>query len=427
VKQEVARHIIDCLTLSGGRGDLSPLARLSQRRWEQAIQWLDNGGLTLFWWNRCKTSGNEGLVPAEFRAQLDRNLLDNASRAAGMAEEFNSINCCFDDFGVRYVAFKGLTLIPAYCPDASLRTTYDYDYLLPPDSMPRADEALISVGYHRSPEPATHHVVYAPVARTACLPASRDRLFSRQFRRKVELHTRLWSFGSLGIKMALPQNPWERRYLRTWRDVRFYGLGGEEELAYQVLHVFYQILSNWCRLGWLFDVAYFLNQRGGDSAFWERFCGYVGDYPPLARVAGVVFRLAADLFGAAVPGTVERGILRSLPDSLTLWVEQYGRNSALKNFAEDKHSPLFLQREFVGIEEEAAWRNALKRRLLPLHAPNRRSRDPNRGFSADLEASWKQAVYIAKRLVHHLKAPVVYGWHSHRWKRMRGKKRGTGS
>jgi len=427
VKQELARKIIDYLARSGMCKDPTWLAGLKRRQWEQVIQWLDEGGLTLFWWNRCKTTGSEALVPAEVRAQLDRNLLDNALRVAAMAEEFDSINRRFEELGVRYVALKGFALIPAYFPDAALRTSYDYDYLVSPDSMERAAKALISVGYHRTPVRTAHHVKYAPVGWTACPPPGRDRLYSRQFRRTVELHPRLWNLESLGIRMALPEKPWERRQQRTSRGLRFYGLWEEDELTYQVLHVFWHILNCWCRLGSLFEIAYFLDQRAGDSVFWEQFWVYLGNYPPLPRLAGAVFQLAAGLFGAAVPEAVRTESLQSPPDSLALWVERYGRAAALNNFARDKHSSLFLLREFIEIGDEAAWRHVRGQRLFPLHLPGRTAKAPLGGVSAGLKSAWKQRVYIAERLAHHLKAAILYSWHSPRWKRMRGERRGTGA
>ena len=140
-----------------------------------------------------------------------------------------------------------------------------------------------------------------------------------------------------------------------------------------------------------------------------------------------MFPLAAGLFGAPVSEAVERKILRPPSDPLTLWVERYGRISALNNFADGKHSSLFLHREFIEIGDEAAWRNIRRQRVFPVHLPGRMARAPIRGVSAGLKATWKQRVYIAERPAHHLKAAILYSWHSHRWKRMRGKKRGTGA
>src|SRR2546426_4391090 len=51
-----------------------------------------------------------------------------------------------------------------------------------------------------------------------------------------------------------------------------------------------------------------------------------------------------------------------------LWIERYGRPSALANFRSNKYS-LFLHREFV--EDPAAWAGIRRQRLFPARRPHR--------------------------------------------------------
>src|SRR5438046_2472712 len=81
-------------------------------------------------------------LPAPIRDHLRRNRASNRRRIAEMKTEFGSLNCRFKAAGVDYVVLKGFTLIPDFCPDASLRSQYDYDYLVRPESVGLAQRTL---------------------------------------------------------------------------------------------------------------------------------------------------------------------------------------------------------------------------------------------------------------------------------------------
>jgi hypothetical protein len=113
---------------------------------------------------------------------------------------------------------------------------------------------------------------------------------------------------------------------------------------------------------------------------------------------------------------VARSTTQRLPTPLALWVEHYGLASALKNFSENKFS-LFLHREFI--PDNASWREMRRIRLFPLQRPNLAAQASRPGSLTRLAASWRQGVYVAGRLAHHLMTAVQYGWESSRWQRLR--------
>lgn len=427
MNRALARDIVGSLQASTPPGEhFARLPGASLRDWDHALEWLDHSGLALLFWSRLKELGEESTIPLKIGDRLEQNLEDHRARVVAMAEEFDSINRCFERANVKYAALKGLTIIPEYCSNIFLRTTYDYDYLLPRDSVEVAESALRAAGYVRKEDSEDHPIVYFHNARPPRSPLGRNDLYSATFPRTIELHYLFWDDGPLKIPLALPGNPLahiELRHLSPMTNpsgqmprqpIQFYALSDVDELAFQILHVFRHILHGWCRLYSLLDIAYFLNHRGLDAAFWNRFLHRLRCSRPLSEIAGVVFLLAAGVFGATIPEPVSVEIVRSLRRPLVLWVERYGQDSALSNFSDNKFS-LFLHREFI--QDRAAWDEIRRTRLFPAHRPNHVLRGEGTGVAFPLAASWTQGRYVVQRLRHHLMAAARYGLESPRWHR----------
>src|SRR5208337_5030174 len=399
---------------------LRNLAIFRRSEWERAQEWLDHSGVALWFWDCLKGLGARDAVPPEIGARLERNFVDHSLRVASMAEEFDSINRLLESAGVEYAVLKGFALIPEYASDARLRVAYDYDYLLRAESMERVAQALSSAGYIRRPERVDHPVVYVHSAHALRMPPRRDDLYSATLPRALELHTRLWEPATLKIPLPLPDDFLARKRLRNWQGLRFYSLAEEDELMFQVLHAFRHVLDCWCRLCSFLEIAYFLEHRRADSVFWRRFGERIRISSLLPEMTGVIFSLAARLFGATVPTAIDAEVMRTVRSPLLLWVNRYGYHSALANFAGNKYS-LLLYREFVA--DRATWRDVRRARLFPLHRPNRAAQGSTPAMSSRLAAGWKQGSYVARRLMHHLIAAAQYAWASVQWARIRTARR----
>jgi hypothetical protein len=416
VNRVLAREIAGCLRVSGSPTEhLKNLASFSLSDWERAEEWLDHSGVALWFWDRLTKLGARDAVPPETAARMERILREHSIRVTCMAEEFDSINRSLANAGVQYAVLKGFALIPDYAPEARLRTAYDFDYLLPPDSMVRADQPLRSEGYIHRHEDEGHSLRYTRSAGTP-RPFPRDYLYSAALARAVELHTRLWDLEPLMIPLPLPEDFLARKRLRKWQGLSFYSLAEDDELMFQVLHAFRHVLRNWCRLCTFYEIALFLARRSSDSAFWQSFWQRIRNIPLLPEMAGVVFSLAARLFGAQAPSLIDVEILRPMRYPLLLWVRRYGCDSALANLADNKYA-LFLHHEFV--PDEATWAGVLRWRLLPIQRPNRAARASSPKVTARLAAGWSQATYVARRLSHHSLGALRYMWESRQWERIR--------
>ena len=431
MNRELAREIIACLRLSGSPKDrLNRLSSFTWDEWRRTLQWLDESGLALPFWQRMHEQGTEALLPKELSTALRRNMQDHRRRIRAMAEDVDSIHQAFDEAGIKYALLKGFAMIPEYCPVASARTTYDYDYLVAVSCLREAERALEEIGYRSQPPVAGQPSVYFHEARPPRSPLSRDDLYSAGFPRTLELHSAPWNPEELKIPLDLSANWLARRKTRTLSmeqldmersqrirsGLRFSVLSEEDELLFQLLHAFRHILQDWCRLASLFDIAWFVEHRTGDTAFWQRFLDQVEPCPALRQISGVALALSERLFGATLARTVAAETTECLPSPIALWLRRYGYRSALDNFSSNKFS-LLLYREFV--RDASAWRAIQRRRLLPLHQPNRAAYTSSRAAGDRLAAKWSQSVYVARRLKHHALGAVRYGLEWLRWRHVR--------
>jgi hypothetical protein len=426
MKPAFASAIVKYLRVSGSpEADLSCL-RASRHRWKQILEWLDQCGLALPFWHRLKEEGNTAAIPREISERLERNHADHQLRVAEMLAEFDLINQCFDGAHLKYAAMKGLALTRDYCPDIFLRTTYDYDYLLARESVEAAENVLRAAGYVRKQDPEAHPIVYFHAARPPRFPTSRDDLYSKAFPRTVELHYLFWDADQLKIPLRLPANPIAQRELRCFRmppnrqslssdgPTHFYALSEDDDLMFQVLHAFRHILHDWCRLSSLLDLAWFLDRRASDFAFWDRFLRHLRPSRELIEILGVVFSLAGGLFGSIMPEPIFTEIIGNLPRPLVMWVERYGQQAALRNFSHNKCS-LFLHREFV--PNDSTWRAIQRSRLFPIHRPNQAPQGAGLTLASRAAAKWRHGAYVMRRLEHHLAAAARYKLESFRWER----------
>ena len=416
MNHRLALQIIDCLGVAGpAESDFDDLKTWDRRSWLVMLPWLHTSGLALPFLRTLRMHGSECLLPSDVRTRLERNQAGNQARVDRMAEEFAALNRCFENAGVRYAALKGFALIPDYSPDASLRTQADFDYLVVPESRSHAERALRAAGYLRQIRDDSNVHVFFHSARPLRIPASDDALYSAALPRRLELHTRLWDAGPESIRPRSLGTALDRTQLRQWQGVRFPALSDEDAFTFQILHALRHIFDLWCRLSLLLEIAYFLKRRAHDAGFWRRFISRTNGDPGLAAATGVVVTLAAELFGASIPAPLDDWLRENTPPAMKLWAKRYGRDCALGNFMEDKFS-LFLLREFI--PDVVAWRKVWRRRLFPIHRPNRAAEAASPRMSSRLAAGWKQSLHVVRRFKFHLVSALRLGWEFPRWERV---------
>ena len=409
--------VVESLRVAGPpQGSLARLRRCGERDWQRILPWLDESGLGLYFLKRLSDMNSLDAVPAKIRAQLQRNLATNQRRLAVMKEEFDSLNRAFTAAGVDSVVLKGFALIPEFCPDAALRSQYDYDFLVHRESASAARHALEAHGYSlktKNPgfekEDESHFT-----AKALAIPSSDQNFYSPNIARAVELHLGLWEPFRDKIKVGTPKDALNRKRLSNWERLRFPVLAEDDSLIFQVLHAFQHLLSFWCRPSCFLEIAHFLARRQGDKEFWERFRLRVDGHPHLPQMVGLVFSMAEILFHAPLPPAAAAWTTRTLPPTLSFWVKRHGREWALARFPGNKLS-LFVHRAFI--EDPEIWKEIERDRLFPFHRPAKvvEPRDP--GHASRWRAKLDQSHYVLSRLRFHFGGLLSYLWELPEWKR----------
>lgn len=417
MNKALAQCIVDSLRPFGNpEGGIARLRRLTQNDWGPALDWLHRSGLALLFWQKLEESQSTSVVPSEVRVRLARNLADNQVRVGEMAAEFDMINRRLEDASAPFAVLKGFALIPEYFPDAALRSSTDYDYLLPRSALRQADQALRATGYVPRAEPKkSYSITYAQPGNPSCLVACLDDMYSPRLPREIELHSELWEGDRERIDVTLSNDLLTRGRLRRWNGLQFPALCDEDALIFHVLHLLKHLLGNWCRLSSLFEIAYFLNRQASDMAFWERLRGRTEGRGRLQQIIGVVFALVAGVFGVAIPRGLSVWTTQALTPTMALWVEHYGIDLALQNFSGNKFC-LLLHRELV--QDLEGWKHVRRRRVFLLERPARVAEAPSLTLSSRLRATCTQLGYLFGLLRFHLPATLGYWFELPRWNKM---------
>jgi len=417
VKPTLRDVIVEILGFLPEAGEASSkLGKFAPGEWDLILPWLDDAGLSLYFLGKLKESGAEDRIPKSALAYLEANLGANRCRVAYMERQFVSLNQKLNAAGVKYAAVKGLALVPEFCADASLRHQSDFDYLVEEGSFPAAEHVVESGGYtlrqRKGPEasfvmPAMGEAVGGPGQYEAHAPHA------------VELHRAIWD-GEF-VKMFLPEPRFlERVAVREFQGTQFYTLRDEDTYLLQAIHVLGHILTEWVRMSWLYEAAYFLSRRSGDSLLWDRFDVAAGADLRLREAAVIMTELAANLFQAPIPARI-RTWGAELRPPVRVWIENYARRWLLgRNQLSDPGRfptcalPIFLHQQYAA--DAKARRRVVFRHLLPTWRLSQIAHRVKSKPSSAVKMDFRRRQRIFRRAVFRLAAGAYYLWEVPRWR-----------
>lgn len=380
--------------------------------WSRALEWLDVSGLALYFRHKViKTDGLQ-VLPLYVQARLDHSYEQNCLRVESIRKESSALHRLFDDAGVQFALLKGLAMVPDYCPDATLRTQYDHDYLIRPDALARAEAALQAAGYRPKVSREGYHIAYMPPASEEHSAPGPLGLYSARLQRSVELHIRLWENAEERIDIPLGDDFMNRLRDRLGLGLAYPALSDEDGLIFQVLHAFRHVLRNWCRLSVFLEISHFLNQRAADSVFWRQYQDRIANLRWVPEVSTLVFNLTRVLFGSSVPAEFNPRVDPKFSAIAGAWIDLYGMPGALANFRENKNS-LFLHREFV--TDRSIWAEIRRRRLFPFRRPHQLPEVLFYHGPSGLRRRLAQHLHGLRRLKFHALSAVRYACEYPRW------------
>ena len=384
--------------------------------WNRAMDWLDTSGLAIYFWHKIKTTSAAVALPVCAQTRLAMSYEENRLRVESTKKESKTLNGLFDEAGVPYAVLKGLALVPDYCPDPTLRTQYDHDYLIHPNALARAEAVLQTAGYRPKISTENFDIAYVRPESEEVPFGKPAGLYSALLGRPVELHVRLWDPAEEKIAIQLHEDFLDRAGRHPCEGYEFPTLSDEDKLIFQVLHAFRHILHNWCRLSIFLEISHFLQERSLDCNFWSRFRDRAMGIRSVPEASTVVFRLAQKLFGVSTPVEFVAQVSPKFSTIVDLWIDRYGLSGALGNFQNNKCS-LFIHREFV--DDRSAWAEVWRRRLLPLRRPHHLPKVLFNHRQTSLRRKWAHYLHSLQRLRFHACSAAGYAWEYPQWRLLR--------
>jgi hypothetical protein len=414
--RELAKTIVGCLRFTDAPG-IDQLQSFTEKEWRRTLPWLDHSGLTLYLLRRINSLKATDVLPPSILKRFGGNLAHNQCRLDHIANQFATINERFYRAGVNFAVIKGFSLVPEFCPDPSLRTTSDVDYLVDKQSLPWARRALEEAGYCVERVTDLEVQFRLPSSRR---PTRSDDPYSLETEALVELHLGFWDQKSTGVVLAEPAFRLDETVNHEWQGRRFPVLRKEDAFILQVIHVFRHVLDGWVKLCWLLEIGYFLSLQSSDDTFWDRVDLRMHEVPLLMEFGAIVVGLAGTLFAAAMPPRVVRWA-QSLSAAARLWVDRYGRTLVMENHPLDSFGSfpctkfcIFLQWEFLPdrlVHREVTWR-----RLFPWKSTPRVVSLDDKTAVGVLEAIRLQSQYVIRKLIFHIGSDLRFLWELPRWR-----------
>jgi hypothetical protein len=350
VRRDPAKDIVAFLSFSGDhREPCKAIENFTRCDWEHAQRWLDDTGLAFYFLRKIKNNNSADILPPFVLQRLERNLASNAARIENMSYCFNEINQHFDKSAVRYEVVKGFSLIPEFCPNASLRHQADFDYLIDQQSLPSAQQVLLGVGYTPRESLSAKEFKFVHPGKEA---ARGDEQYSPLAAHAVELHTDIWDSQLHGLADLSKLFTVQQATLRQWNGFVFPSQTDEDAFLLQILHACRHLFAQWIRMSSLFEIGYFLNRRVSDTALWERVERRLQDRAVLRELVVIITELVARLFDAPVPPLIKIWGSRIRP-APRIWIDNYARTWAFGGLPAYQFSlfprsklVLFLQQQY---------------------------------------------------------------------------------
>lgn len=417
MSRRIAEQIVHYLGLRHENLSSREFPQGSAREWRGALGWLDRSGLALYFWQRLRTDHALGRVPSEVAAELEQRRHENEMRVDAMRDTFAAVNRGFEAANVRYAVLKGFSLVPEYCPEASLRAQADLDYLIGGESLERAQRVLSDQGYSLKKRNGDEFCYWMPSE----VPTTCRQQYSPKTQWTVELHLSVWEQRYLPMRGVVAEDFFESVTLQEWNGVRFPCLAPPEMFLAQVLHAFKHVLDGWIQLSWLLEIGTFIS-RHRESTVWAELVPWVEREPLIAEAIGIVCQTAADVFEVPLPPLIEQWSRQVLP-AARLWLQRYSREfmfEKLPRVEASLFSPaklvFFLKEQYIA--DPQIRRDLQGRLLLPWRRLRRLGeRSPNPRITAREEAV-RKIRWLAFIVLYHLGANCRYFWELLRWRRI---------
>jgi hypothetical protein len=384
------------------------LGEFTTRDWSRAKFWLDVSGLALYFLDRLVALDLQECIPESTLRQLHQDLADNRDRTAALIQEALTVNTMLRGLNINFTFLKGLTLPKESVPESALRNQADLDILVREQDARRVKTCLQELGYDLD---VVIGSTWEFKAGRMGVSTIRD-LYRVRPERSIDM--RLAGNRDKGMDF-------DRLMRMEWRRIQ--GIPGQEIaclspadiVVQQGQHIFKHMCSEFIRASWVLEFWRHVCARKADAAFWREI-EKVAVRDSGARVAiGAATLLTTLVFGPFAPPELSRWSMDQLPPAICLWIQLYGQRVL---FLDTPRSKLYLLLQKQLNPDSKAGRIERRRRLFPLHLPQRITRpDSEESIKERLSRNKIQALFGLRRLRFHLAQGLLLAIEGPRWER----------
>jgi MFS family permease len=271
-------------------------------------------------------------LPLWVRQHIDASLTDNALRFERIKSAYSQAAMALEEARADHVVVKGFSLWPGYTDHPKFRPQSDIDLYCPPESVYRARDALLSLGY------TTPHLNHVPSDHLSTLiPAHawkwRGKFFDPEIPVSFELHFCWWDSGINRIYPEGLEEFWLRRIARTVDNLYFPGLDPVDNVGYTAINLLRHLLKSFPATEQVYGLARFLHLNAENRPFWQRW--QETHHRSLRQLEAISFKLSSEWFGCSLPAEVQEEIQR-LPKPVHAWFHHFLESTSSKSFEHRK-------------------------------------------------------------------------------------------
>jgi len=372
---------------------------LPDSEWHDLLSLCDEMQLTIPLRRIC---GDE--LPHWVRSRIDRNISDNTERYERIKTVYLELANAMAAEGVEHLVLKGFSHIPGFVDDPCHRTQSDIDLYCPPESILRARDVLVGMGYE--PYLGFEHqpVDHLPTMMRKTNWSWRGNHFDPEMPVSVDLHFRFWNETTTRVRLKGLDEFWLRHVERRINNFSFPALSPVDSLGYAALHVFHHLTGSGLSPYHVYELAYFLHTNADNEQFWKEWRNLHDD--SLRRIEAVCFQLAISWFACRVPEEVQREI-GCLPTGVQQWFARYA-HSPLSAWTRPNKDALWLQLSVLESSRDKLL--VLGAGLFPVRVPPARA---IRQWSVQEYARFSK--HAVSRVGYHLRSLPRTLWEGLRW------------
>ncbi|HZD47724.1 MAG TPA: nucleotidyltransferase family protein, partial [Silvibacterium sp.] len=299
---------------------LELLAGAEEDVWRRTLRWLDRSGLALPLAARLEALPPSACVPAGVRTALKSRLLDNQKRMERMLEFFRETTRALSVAGARYCCVKGFSMVPDCFDGIRERHQVDLDFLVAPEDLKPAQQAIESLGYGVQYASSSGEVRLIKPWRKHI--GVNGYLYQLPEAPPVELHTRVWEcdYDEIEFPSLVMFDDTE---VHEVCGVEFPRLRPAQQFVYLLLHIFRHLLGSWTRLLSLYEVATLIRGRSSDDELWAEVGQLIGKDRRLNSACALVLGLVDCAFPQDLPETLREIYAGNLSSDSALWIDRW--------------------------------------------------------------------------------------------------------